>query len=431
MAARESKPVLILPNADVDIATWFQAGEALTSVEEYWRRWKEPLLPCSEPVTVLLSLPSESWNHSRPEYRAWVREEWATEIDTLRALFCSMRDKLSLQVCGPEDLTPESADAAVNRAIELLTTRKTTLAAAHVPTEPSPLGYYFEVGQGGQLNEETIARVGRSVLEKGERDHRAIFVACETRKTGLPKAFVTAGLTTVFLATVEQWDMFEASTLLKAVLVAGFGEPGAETLDSIWATYLKLRGFPHTEGSPSKQALPEVSSVLILEGSPVFPNGNRPYYIVHPTQNGALLLEPLWRNEVLERVSSLNTGSETLLLVDAPRGLRKDLAHYLERRPLLWVASGATCASVAVALLEEDVDYHIGGLCTASQSLIYALLMDRYGCLSVTGVSPDNLAAELAPLLESSAVRAADLRDWLTRMARCKANQFVVVGARP
>lgn len=429
----EAKSVLILPGTDVDEPTWAWVGKPVTNIPEYWKRWGKPLLECDleKPVSVVLSVPSKYWARAHSS----VKRAWTDEIEGLRCLFSRMMEKFRLDVRGPYDLTCDPPDTAVEKARQRLAANEQVLGAAHVPPKPGTEGYYFEVGQGGQLSEAVIGNVGKQLAQKGLQGHRAIFVGCETFKTLLPDAFVNAGVAIVFLATVRTMTMEEVLALLKAVIVVGYDVPGHITLDRIWATYHKIEGFPHTEGLPKGAEVGwggvEAESVLILEGSPLFPNGKRPYYMAElPEKGRPLRLEPLGKDEVLQKARKTGVGKERLFIVDAPRDLRWELAEVLKGKPVLWVAFGASCASVAASLLQEDVEYHVGYVRTGSQHLIYRLLGDCYGCLSVQGVSAEELGKEVACVPEGK-LGAKEFRDFVVRLASGGPDRLVVAGARP
>ncbi len=81
------------------------------------------------------------------------------------------------------------------------------------------------------------------------------------------------------------------------------------------------------------------------------------------------------------------------------------------------------------ALLREGVEYHLAYVQTESPYLVYKFLHDYYACVSVQGVSQDELRNRAAAVLsDHRGINGEALRKFLMSLAR---SHRVVVGAKP
>lgn len=436
----EGKSVLILSGVDVDEPTWSWVGFAETNILDYERRWGEFLLDPRRPLAVVVSLPSYL---SDQEMNALQRGPWGHEKQDLESLFSRMRASLSVRVEGPFDLTGKSPNEALSELEQVLCDYEQVVGIAHVPPQAArvcpvcgqqvqlkPVSTFFEIGRGGKLDHQALTRIANRVSTLGRRERRVIFLGCKTFSTDLPKAFVRSGLALAYLTTTGDVVLPQMLVLLRAMLVTGYAEPGNQVLDKLWAAYEKLRGFPSSVRADAAGLC--LHYTLVLEGSPSN-HGERPYYMAEPCpQGGRPHLQPLSKKEVLDSLdrASKTLPDETLLIVDAPASLRKELAEALDGRPAVWVATGATCASVSKALLREGVEYHLGYVQTTSPYLVYRFLQDHYACVSVYGMPPEEFHEAVAVLPEGG-INDVGLRHFLVQLVGEARDRLVIVGAKP
>lgn len=427
----KAKPVLILSDVSVDEPPWSWIGFANTNILDYESRWGELLLDPREPLAVIVSLPSDL----SAQHMESLREPWEHEKEELRLLFYRMQERIGVRVEGPFDLTEKTPDEALREVERLLSDYKQVVGIAHVPSpithvcptcgqrvQLKPTSSFFEIGGGGRLDRQVLTRIGERVSKLGRRERRAIFLGCRTFSTDLPEAFVKSGLALAYLTTTGAVSLRQMLVLLKALLVVGYAEPGNLVLDKLWAAYVKLQDFPNS----MHDAL-YLHYTLVLESSHSN-QGEHPYYMAEPCpQGGPPHLQPLSKRDVLNSLvrASESLPDETLLIVDAPASLRNELAKVLSGRSAIWVAAGATCESVTKALLQGEVEYHLGYVRTVSPYLVYRLLHDYYACVSVHGMLPNEFHEAVAA---SDGISSSALRELLVSLAR---DRMIVVGAKP
>jgi len=426
----EAKSVLIMLDADVDEPTWSWIGFVETNILDYEHRWREYLLDPEKPLAVIASLPS----NLSPEEVARLRKPWEHEKQDLKLLFSRMQASLGLRVDGPFDLTGMSPDDALGKVEQLLRDYEQVIGIAHVPRPAARkcpacgqqilserTSAFFELGGGGKLDRQAITGIAERL---GRRERRVIFLGCRILPTDLPKTFVESGLSLACFKTTSEVSLADMLLFLRALLVTGYAKPGNQVLDKLWAAYRKLQGYPYNAEANDAY----IHSILILEGST---SGEPPYYIAEPCPNGGLPhLQPLSKDDVLDSVAraSRTLSEETLVIADVPKELRSELAGVLRGRPVLWVAAGATCRSVGKALLQEEVEYHLGYVQTTSQYLVYRFLHDYYVCVSVHGMSPDEFLKTMAVLAPNWACDGGVLRRFLFDLA---CDRMIVGGAKP
>lgn len=430
----EARSVLILPNVDIDEPTWSWVGFVETNILDYERRWGEFLLDPRRPLAVVVSLPS----YLSDQQIESLCGPWEHEKNDLRLLFSRMRASVGVCVDGPFDLTGRLPDEALREVERLICDYEQVVGIAHVPhpihvcpacgqeVQLKPALTFFEVGRGGRLDHQVLTRIAERVSKLGRHERRVIFLGCRMLPTDLPEAFVKSGLALACLTTTKDVSLDQMLVLLRAMLVVGYAEPGNLALDKLWAAYMKLRGFPNSMQADAAGL--NLHYTLVLEGSP-YNDGKHPYYMAEPClQGGRPHLQLLSKSEVLDSLVSTSRTfpDETLFIVDVPASFRDELARVL-RRPVWWVAAGATCKSVSEALLRERVEYHLGYVRTASPYLVYRLLHDHYACVSAHGVSLDEVhKAVIAP--SEHGINSEALRKLLVGLAR---DHGLIVGAKP
>lgn len=461
------KSVLLIPNANVDIPTWSWALVTETNFLDHKLRWSKELLVPQSPLAVVVSLPSRTWR----QLGGYLCERWDHEKKTLGELFENMRRQLGLNINGPFDLTALTGQKALCEMEQIFCNYEQVIGIAHVPERVCPdCGHelvsercevcgkdfwrcpacraqlyercpqcgrehersrgssYFELGQGGRLDSRFLKNIAAKIRATDSPGRRALFLGCKTLATDLPRTFVEEGLALAYLKTVKEEIVDDMLILLRATVVAGYGERARNILDKLWSAYQKMLGFKTEEASLS--GLP-CRFALVIEGSPPLGGGEYPYYLVKACPEGGLPHLNLYRRreEMLGKLVEewAEASTETIFVVDVPVALRTEVRKALQGRPLLFVAMGATCDSVARALFAEGVEYHLGCLHTASSFLIYRMLLEYFTCISVEDFSLDawQSVTSLAPSMTSHGQNFWGL---LLDMARKK---IVVVGARP
>jgi hypothetical protein len=432
--ARDSRSVLILPGSNIDLPTWRWVGHVVTNIADHERRWKEPLLDRASPLAVLFSLPRDTLDRMAEKERLQVRQAWEDEKRVLEALLAQMRERFTLDISQPIDLTDDDPDRACAVLWDAFSKYPQILGIAHVPGVRATSGKacrirtrFFELGQGARLDSQFLEQLRGELRDHGGHPRRALFLGCETMGTVLPKAFTAANLSIHFLATSRPVSMAEMLVFTRAVLIQGYAQkPAAAVRDDVWSTYVKLVGYMlAARRGPSTVA---TQPVLVLEGADLG-SESAGYYVAGPcTGHGIPHLEITARAGAVERVRELvdATGDSRLLVVDVPVNLRTELRAALGAAPALWVATGSTCESVSTALFEDGVEYHVGYVQTSSTHLAHRFLQDSFVC-----VSRYDEPLQSTVVLPSGGTSGADLRRFLFEQVGGIRKGLVVVGARP
>jgi len=240
--------------------------------------------------------------------------------------------------------------------------------------------------------------------------------------TGLARDLVESGLAIVGLGTPRPIRLTFTLALLRAVLIDGF-QPAKQAIWDIVTITAKLLGFPEYGSTPS---------FLVTKSSLRFPNGEEAFYWVYRTSSLSLPeLEPITKEEVKERLKEQASYGDWMM-VDFPPEIRGEMAEALRGEPVLWPAQGASCASVAKALLEakpedrEDIIYQLGYIGKASPGLVFRLLSE-FTCLSVQ----DFAYSEVSNILPfDHEIRLPALLNQLQRLCRSGATLVVAAAER-